>query len=161
MRLICLDNPSNPNICIVNNIAHIAFYPPKKYYVYPNGYVEIAKVLLSGDTSWTLNSLPTECYDTRNGAPLGGASIAKCKGLIVGKYRDGAIRFDSGFKHLAGQTDTIRLYSKIQIGGGQYLATSMWDLNYFEWVDGVGGLITGDLNAKFYKEQTGVAVIFY
>jgi hypothetical protein len=146
-------------VCIVNNIAHLSFYPPKKYYVYPNGYVEIAKLLLTGDTSWTLNSLPTKCYDPTNGAPFGGASIAKCKGLIVGKYRDGAIRFDNGFKHLAGQTDTIRLYSKIQLGGGYYLATTIGDLNYFEWVDGVGGLITGDLNSRFYKEQVGIAYI--
>jgi hypothetical protein len=148
-----------PPVCVVYNIAQLGFSSPKKYHPNPNGYTEAADVLLYGDTAWTLNSLPMEGYDARIGGVSFPYAIAKYNGVKVGE--GSPIHFNGGFKHIAGQTDTLKIFYKIQIGGGELWATSMGDLNNFEWIDGVGGLITGELNSQFYKEQTGEAILSY
>jgi hypothetical protein len=155
-----------PPVCIVNNIAHLTFQSVR-YHPNPNGYTEVAKVLLTGDTTWTLNSLPIEAYDAIGQNLTPGGLIAKYNGVVVGKVFGGSgltrmIKFKGGFIHTAYKTDTLKIFGyKYTIGGGQQVEITMGDLNYFEWVDGVGGLITGDLNAKFYKEQTGAAGLSY
>ena len=43
------------SMCLVNNIAHIGFISPAAYKVQKDGFVEMARIKLSGDTAWTLN----------------------------------------------------------------------------------------------------------
>ena len=46
----------------------------------------------------------------------------------------------------------------VQLPG--FFVTEMGDLNGLIWKDGLGGLIIGKLNAQYYKENTGQALLY-
>ena len=150
------------SMCLVNNIAHITFQDPSQYKVLNNGSVEFAEVVLTGDTAWTLNSLPINYYFSD--FSIGNYPtkiVAKYNGTIIGSDtsltgHDAVIPFKRGFKHVAGQSEVIKIYGfGMSVNGGGFFITEMGDLNGLIWKDGLGGLIPGKLNAQFYKEQGG------
>ena len=150
------------SMCLVNNVAHMKFQNPARYKVLDNGYVEIAEIVLTGDTGWTLKSLPLNYYfsDFSEGNyPT--KIVAKCNGTSVGvatilSGHSATICFKPGFKHVAGRSEILKIYGDhISLNRGGFFITEMGDLNGLIWKDGLGGLISGDLNAQFYKEQNG------
>ena len=69
------------------------------------------------------------------------------------------ISFDNGFKHVAGETEILKIYAKTpQLNKkGNTIFTIMYPLSSLVWVDGLGTKIPGDKNAMFFKEETGDA----
>jgi len=155
------------SMCLVNNIAHVGFKSPAAYKVLNNGSVEMARIRLSGDTAWTLNSLPVNFYfpDFSFGI-YPDKIVLKADGQVIATDSAPAghtatLRIKGGFKHIAGKIETLRVYGynmSIQLPG--FFVTEMGDLNGLVWKDGLGGLIPGKLNAKYYKEKSGQAVLY-
>ena len=59
---------------------------------------------------------------------------------------------------MAGKTEVFRIFGhNFSFNPPGHFYTEMGDLNNFIWKDGLGGLITGDLNTVYYKEQTGTS----
>jgi len=151
------------SMCLVNNVAHVAFQDPPNYKVLANGTVELAEVKLTGDTSWTLNSLPLNFYfsefsygnfPTKILVKHNGANIA-----MDSVFDHGVVaHFKGGFKHGAGKNEILKIYGyNMSVNVHGFFVTEMGDLNGFVWRDGFGGFISGKLNAQFYKEQTGAS----
>ncbi|MEP6684246.1 MAG: hypothetical protein ABJA35_13340 [Parafilimonas sp.] len=150
------------SMCLVNNIAQITFQNPSTYKVMNNGYVEFAEIVLTGDTSWTLNSLPLNYY-------FSDFSIGNYPTKVMVKYDGNTIGRDTvlsgheavvpikrGFEHIAGQSEILKIYGyNMSVNPGGFFITEMGDLSGLSWKDGLGGLIPGRLNAQFYKEQAG------
>jgi hypothetical protein len=153
------------SMCLVNNVAHLQFRNPPAYKKLSNGYVEIARIALTGDTSFTLNALPLHFYyddfGSRGNFPdrinvaYNGAQIAVAP---VTSNHQSTIQFANGFKHIAGKTEVFRIFGhNFSFNPPGHFYTEMGDLNNLVWKDGLGGLITGDLNSKYYKEQPGTS----
>ncbi|MBV9960951.1 MAG: hypothetical protein JO072_01775 [Parafilimonas sp.] len=155
------------DMCLVNNVPHITFQSPGNT-VLNNGYSEVADVKLSGDTNWTLNSLPLFISSFSGG-------IDKCK-LIVrsngnqlstksdsikldyGLTAQTVINFKEGFRHIAGKKETLKIYANVTGGSGSILLhTRLYPFSSLKWTDGLGILIPGAKNAKFFKEDVGMA----
>ena len=92
--------------------------------------------------------------------------IAKYSGEIVGKTdsvqldggttADAIIHFEDAFKHIAGNTEVLKIFAPV-FGANDLILTSM-SADNFRWIDDLGVVIPGPKNSKFYKEQTGQAV---
>ena len=155
------------SMCLVNNIAHLGFKSPAAYKVQNDGSVEMARIRLTGDTAWTLNSLPVNFYfpDFSFGT-YPDKIVLKADGQVIATDsalagHTGVLRIKGGFKHIAGKIETLRVYGynmSIQLPG--FFVTEMGDLNGLIWKDGLGGLIPGRLNAQYYKEKTGQASLY-
>ena len=157
---------SSQPMCLVNNIAHITFNNPKKYNALANGYTETADVQLSGDTGWTLKSLPVNYYfpTGSNGTYPTNFMVkyngSKLPAKVVINGHKATITFKTPFKHVAGKNEVLKIYAyNLMINLPGYFNTEIGDLNKLAWVDGIGGNITGALNAQFYAEPTGGAFI--
>jgi hypothetical protein len=154
-----------PDICVVNNIPHLQFTDPENKKLV-NGYIEIADVKLSGDTGWTLNALPLSLSSfnsavsdskliIRSGGedvPTSGAPIY----LGAGFTAQTVINFTGGFQHTKGKTEILKIFA--QATGPKGIITRLSPLASFKWKDGLGVLIAGTKNGKFFKEDTGQSV---
>jgi hypothetical protein len=156
-------------MCIVNNIPGIFFNNPDDDTL-NNGYKQIAKIALTGESGWKLNALPLTL-----GSPFLRV-ISKSK-LIV-KYKGNkvavsdeiqldqnsriqtVIKFDGGFEHMAGEKEILKIYADTpEIGKpGNPIVTNMYPLSSFVWTDGLGIKIPGNKNVLFFKSETGMSV---
>jgi len=157
-------------MCLVNNIPHILFSNPTSTAVIETDYHQVAKIELTGDTSWVLNSLPLMLSaPTLANIPQSQLIIknqaktvnttSQAIQLGVNSKAQTVINFTGGFKHTAGQKEVLSVYAKTPtIGqGNNPIVTTMYPLSSFVWTDGLGAKIAGSKNDKFYKEQTGQA----
>jgi hypothetical protein len=150
------------SMCLVNNIAHIKFQNPSGYKVLNGGFIEFTEIALTGDTAWTLTSIPLNYffsdfssgnYPTKIVAMYNGTTVGTAA-ILPG--HSATICFKPGFKHVAGRSEILKIYGyNMSLNRGGFFITEMGDLSGLTWKDGLGGLITGELNAQFYKEQTG------
>ncbi len=156
-----------PPMCLVNNLPHINFKTPNKYKVQANGTVEIVEVQLSGDTAWALTSLPVHYYfpEFSNGVyPV--KIIAKVQGVKVASraandLHDVTLNFKTPIQHVPGSTEVIKIYAEnLDVYAGCFLFTEMGDLHGLIWKDGIGGLITGNLNAQFFDLPSGLSQLY-
>ncbi|HEX5154067.1 MAG TPA: hypothetical protein VFW07_21620 [Parafilimonas sp.] len=156
-------------MCIVNNIPGIFFNNPDDDTL-NNGYKQIAKIVLTGGAGWKLNALPLTL-----GSPFL-REILKSK-LIV-RYKSDkvavsdeiqldqnsriqtVIKFEGGFKHIAGGKEILKIYADTpEIGKpGNPIITNMYPLSSFVWKDGLGVKIPGDKNLLYFKSKTGQSV---
>ena len=69
------------------------------------------------------------------------------------------INLGSGFKHVAGETEILKIYAKTpQLGKkGNMIFTIMYPLSSLVWADGLGVNIQGSSNELFFKEETADA----
>jgi len=152
-------------MCLVNNAAHIIFQDPSSTEVI-NGCREIAEVKLTGDTGWTLNSLPINILSPYD------AAIPKTKLMIknqdqtintksdsiileAGQNVQTVINFARGFNHIAGQTEVLKIYAHVVGSGYNTLVTTMSPLNSLIWTDGLRMKLTGAKNNRFFKQPSG------
>jgi hypothetical protein len=156
-------------MCIVNNVPDILFQNPDDDTL-ENGYKQIAKIVLTGDTTWKLKALP-----------LGLSSpflrtISKSKLIIKSKGEKVAvsdviqldpnsrihtiINFDGSFKHYPGEKEILKIYADTpEIGKpGNPIVTNMYPLSSFIWIDGLGIIMPGEKNLLFFKNETGLSV---
>ncbi len=156
-----------PPMCLVNNIAHVSFQSPPDDTL-QNGYPEIAQVKLTGDTTWTLNSLPLSIYNPSSIPSPNSKIIVKYNKTKVGNTGNPivfdpngnaktVVHFNGGFKHIAGQKEVLKIYADVPYHDLRHIYTTMQPLSSFVWTDGVGKQIGGKLNAVYYKEETGEA----
>jgi hypothetical protein len=103
-------------MCLVNNVAHLGFKSPAAYKVQNDGSVEMARIRLTGDTAWTLNSLPVNFYfpDFSFGS-YPDKLVLKADGQVISTDsalvgHKGVLRIKGGFKHIAGKIKTLRVY---------------------------------------------------
>ena len=68
------------------------------------------------------------------------------------------IHFTGGFKHTPGKTEVIKIYRYLSQQYNTDILTQLLPLSSFVWTDGLGKLINGKLNAKYYKDQSGQSV---
>jgi hypothetical protein len=160
-------------MCLVNNIPHILISNPTSTTPIDTDYHQVARIELTGDTSWVLNSLPLMLSaPTLANIPLS-QLIIKSNGktvktnsqaiqLGVNSKAQTVINFTGGFKHTGGQKDVLVVYAKTPtIGqGNNPITTTMYPLSSFVWTDGLGVKISGSKNDRFYKEQTGKGTFF-
>jgi len=157
-------------MCLVNNIPHILFSNPTSTAAIDTDYHQVAKIELTGDTSWVLNSLPLMLSaPTLANIPSSQLIIknqaktikttSQAIQLSVNSKAQTVINFTGGFKHLAGQKEVLSVYAKTPTIGQRNnpIVTTMYPLSSFAWADGLGAKITGSKNDRFYKEQTGQA----
>jgi len=158
-----------PGMCLVNNIPHIMFRDPTDDTL-KNGYSEIAQVDLTGDTDWVLNSLPVNLYSPNVVSIPASKLMVRSSGQKVevtsklfqlnpNSNAQTVLHFTVGFKHHAEKTETLKIFANVPPAyrHNTLMGTTMSPLNSFVWTDGLGKLINGSLNAKYYKEQTGAA----
>jgi len=152
-------------MCIVNNIPHITFHNPAADEL-NNGFKEIAELQLTGDTSWTLNSLPLNLSSPFDAVITKTQLIVKSHGKIMASNSDSVelnagcstqtvINFTGGLHHEEGKTDILKIYAPVSGSGYNVITTAMAPLSSFVWTDGLGAKINGAKNNKFFKEQTG------
>ncbi|HEX5153292.1 MAG TPA: hypothetical protein VFW07_17700 [Parafilimonas sp.] len=157
-------------MCLVNNIPHIFISNPTSTSVIDIDYHQVAKIELTGDTNWVLNSLPLMLSAPTLANIPQSQLIIKNQGktvktssnaiqLGVNSKAQTVINFTGGFKHIAGQKEVLTVYAKTPtIGqGNNPIVTTMYPLSSFVWKDGLGAKIIGSKNERFYKEQTGQA----
>jgi hypothetical protein len=154
-----------PDICVVNNIAHIQFTDPANKKL-ANGYIEIADVKLSGDTGWTLSALPVSLSsfnsaisDSKLIVRSGGQDVPTTSAPIylgAGFTAQTVVNFTGGFHHTAGKTETLKIFA--QATGPKGIITRLFPLTSFKWKDGLDVLIPGAKNSNFFKEDTGQSV---
>jgi len=158
------------DMCLVYNVPHISFQNPSKHTVGAN-LTEIADIKLSGDTDWTLNSLPlflssgTQAYIAIPNSQL----IIKYQGNKIATKSTAidfngnspvqtVVDFTKGFHHVAGHTEILRVYAKITHDSNPgLLYTKLYPFSSLKWTDGLGAVIPGAKNAKFFKEDPGIA----
>ena len=155
-------------MCLVNNIPHVLLSNPTSTSVINGDYHQVAKIELTGDTNWVLNSLPlmlsaptlanipqSQLIIKSQGTTVKTSSLAIQLG--VNSKAQTIIDFTGGFKHTAGQKEILTVYAKTPtIGSGNNpITTTMYPLSSFVWTDGLGVKIPGSKNDRFYKEQTG------
>jgi len=153
-------------MCLVNNVPHMSFQNPL-FDTLRNGYTGIAEVKLTGDTNWVLNKLPLN-FASFTAAVLKCKLIVKCKGKTVTTKSDSVqvdygwtgqttIQFVGGFTHQAGNSEILKIYAAVAPRGGtpRILTTRLSPLDKLEWIDGLGKILPGSKNAKFFKEPTG------
>jgi len=154
------------DMCLVYNVPHLQFRNPP-FDTLQNGYFEIAEIKLTGDTGWVLNKLPLN-FASFSTEILKCKLLVKYKGKNVSTKSDSVhvdyggtgqttIQFTGGFKHTAGASEILKIYAPIDKNGGPHriLRTRLFPLNGFEWEDGIGAVLPGTKNAKFFKEPTG------
>ena len=154
------------DMCLVFNVPHLQFRNPP-FDTLQNGLTEIAELKLTGDTNWVLNKLPLN-FASFSTEILRCKLLVKYKGKNVSTKSDSVqvdyggtgqttIQFIGGFKHTAGASEILKIYAPIDKSGGPHriLRTRLFPLDGFEWVDGVGAILPGTKNAKFFKEPTG------
>ena len=156
----------SPPICIVNNIPHILFLNPSRDSL-QNGYQQIIKIQLTGDTAWTLKKLPLNLWSPFARTISKSQLIVKNKGnkiavsdpikLNSNSRIETIISFGNGFKHVPGKAETINIFAKTPKLGylGSTIFTIMWPLSSLNWVDGLGKNIPGDKDSLYFKEETG------
>jgi len=155
-----------PIFCRVNNIPHIKLQKPQGDFL-RFGFQEIIELVLTGDTNWVLQSLPLRTYcDTLPEAF--GSRYFVCynnQKIKVGDMTfnfpqptDKVVHFTNGFQHVAGDSEVLKIYVITYNFGGTMVTTLMEPLTSFDWADGLGKVIKGNLNSRFYNEQTGVSV---
>jgi hypothetical protein len=160
------------SMCLVNNIPHILLDTPTNSSL-ANNYHQIARIILTGDTSWILNSLPLTLWAQYNAnIPLsklivknGGNTLTTTSQSIqlgTNSRAQTVINFSGGFTHPAGSRQILNVYAKTPtIGSGiNQIITTVNPLSSFVWTDGLGVKIPGSKNNQYYKEQTG-QVSFY
>jgi hypothetical protein len=149
-----------PSMCLVNNIPHISFHG-SQHDTLKNGYTEIADINLTGDTNWVLNSLPLYLNSEVGGGKQtklivrshGANILTKSDSVVFDPYGNGqtVLHFTKGFKHTAGKTEVLKIFSyPVSADTFVPMYTSMGALSSFVWRDGLGKLIGGNLNAKYY-----------
>lgn len=155
-----------PPICIVNNIPYIFLQNPDRDSL-PNGYQEIIKIKLTGDTAWTLKKLPLNLWSPFIRTISKSQLIVKNNGnkiavsdtirLNPNSRIETVINFGSGFKHVPGKIETIKIYAKTpKLGAlGNTIFTIISPLSMLAWVDGLGTNIPGNKNGLYFKEETG------
>jgi hypothetical protein len=162
---------ASPDMCLVYNIAHIRFQNPV-HKTLPNGYSLLAQIKLTGDTSWTLSALPLSIYSqgssTSSPPPIvksGGVKIPTTSGSITwGGSIPGqtVVNFIGGFKHVAGKKEILNIYAKFTYTSvGVPIYVTMQLLSGLVWTDGVGKILDGTLNARYYKEDTGESAVYF
>ena len=152
-------------MCLVNNIPHISFQDPEQHVLY-NGFKQIAVIKLQGDTGWSLINLPLHFASPYSGIIPKSSLIIQQHGktitrsdsvyLRAGYTAETVIHFENEVKHIAGKTETLKVYAPVQ-GFYDIVITSMSPAAAFTWKDGFTTVIPGSKNDKFFKEQTGVS----
>ena len=160
---------ATPPMSIVNNIADILFHDPDDHTL-PNGYKQIAKIVLTGDTSWMLKALPLTLWSPYLKTISESKLIVKCKGDNVAESDviqlnpnsriETVINFDPLFKHAAGEKEILKIYAETPDLGkpGNPIITNMYPLSSLVWKDGVGTKITGNKNESFFKIESKLSV---
>jgi len=160
------DNAGKANqMCLVNNIPHISFQDPEQH-VLNNGFKQIAIIKLQGDTGWSVSDLPLHFASLYSGFIPPTSLIIQQKGktiarsdsfsLKAGSTAETVIHFENEFKHIAGTTETLKIYAPVK-GFYDIVVTSMSPLTALTWKDDFGKIIPGSKNDKFYKEQPGAS----
>ena len=76
--------------------------------------------------------------------------------LDAGSTAQTVINFTGGFHHEAGKTEILKIFGKAT--GPKGIFTNLFPLSSLKWKDGLGVLIPGAKNGKFFKEDTGQSV---
>jgi hypothetical protein len=149
-------------------MPHILFQDPDNDTL-QNGFKQIIKIQLTGDTAWSLKKLPLNLWSPYLRTIPQSKLIVKYKGdkiavsdpiqLNPNSRIETVISFDNRFKHVAGETEILKIYAKTPYLGkkGNTIFTIMYPLSSLVWVDGLGAKMGGDKNAMFFKEETGDA----
>jgi len=157
-------------MCMVNNIPGIFFNNPDDGDTLNNGYKQIAKIALTGEREWKLNSLPLTLGSPFLRVISKSRLIVKHKGDKVAESDEiqldqnsriqTVIKFEGSFKHIAGEKEILKIYADTpEIGKpGNPIITNMYPLSSFIWKDGLGVKIPGDKNLLYFKSKTGQSV---
>ena len=154
-------------MCLVNNIPHIKFENPADNTL-KNGFRQIATLKLTGDTAYTIIDLPLHLSSPFTGSIPKASLRVKSGGETVGTTDsvqlnpgttvETVIHFTNKFKHQPGNTEVLKVFAPVS-GFNDIILTSMSHTGSFIWKDDLGVLIRGSKNSKFYKEQTGQAIL--
>jgi hypothetical protein len=155
-------------VSIVNNVPHILLMNPDNDTL-QNGYKQIIKIKLTGDTAWKLKKLPLNLWSPYIRTISESQLIVKYKGDEIA-YSDSLqlngnsrvetiINFGNGFKHVAGETEILKIYANSPhlAKKGNTIFTIIYPLKALVWADGLGANIPGSSNRLFFKEETGDA----
>ncbi len=150
-------------MCLVNNIPDITFQDPGPDTLY-NGYRQIAKLKLKGDTSWSVNDLPLHLTSLYSGVIPRSKLVIKYNNQVIaktdsvqlnaGSTAETIIHFPGGFTHTAGTAELLHVYAPVT-GFYPVIITTMSPLASFTWNDGLGAQLSGNKNKRFYKVPPG------
>jgi len=106
-----------------------------------------------------LSSFNSVIFDSKLIVISGGQEVLTVSTAInlgAGFTAQTVINFTGGFHHTAGKTEILKIFA--QATGPKGIITRLSPLASFKWKDGLGVLIPGAKNSKFFKEDSGKSV---